>query len=298
VGFAEILGLFAHGFYHLLRTMYATWAPSSYPRLPSSTASSQSLVNLTRILSTPRWSLGFSYNALIKTSPSHLSLWHGSRKPHTDPSLAVSTILPLVPDQTSHLPLDNPLDDFSTTSVQNNGGRSLRHTGLKGTHNLCLKLSGANPISLLRYSDSDYANCPDSSKSIGSYCFSLGSGVIFWAPWKQKTVTDSSCYAEYVLLRELLSCLIPKTTSATTLCCNNNTASILTKDHIWHARVKHIRVKYHYVRELVANNEVAVRRIRSADNSADIFTKPLNKTDYIRLHHSLGLTSSPAASGC
>jgi hypothetical protein len=26
VGFAESLGLFAHGFYRLLRTMYATWA--------------------------------------------------------------------------------------------------------------------------------------------------------------------------------------------------------------------------------------------------------------------------------
>jgi hypothetical protein len=77
----------------------------------------------------------------------------------------------------------------------------------------------------------------------------------------------------------------------------NDAASILTEDHVWHARVKHIRVKYHYVRELVANSEVAIRRVRSADNWADIFTKPLNRTDYVRLRHSLGLTHSPVASG-
>ena len=90
---------------------------------------------------------------------------------------------------------------------------------LKGMHNLCLKLGGQNPISLLGYSDSDYANCLDTSLSVGGYCFMLGSGVISWASRKQKSVADSSCYAEYialhqashevVFLRELLSSLLP-----------------------------------------------------------------------------------------
>ena len=154
------------------------------------------------------------------------------------------------------------------------------------------------------YSDSDYANCPDSSKSIGGYCFNLGSGVISWASRKQKTVADSSCYAEYIalheasheiiFLRELLSNLVSPITSPTTLLCDNDAASQLTEDHIFHMRVKHIRVKFHYVRELVASKELAVAHVRSCDNTADILTKALNRTDFVRLRQHLGLKITPA----
>jgi hypothetical protein len=137
------------------------------------------------------------------------------------------------------------------------------------------------------------ANCSDSSKSIGGYCFTLGSEVISWASRKQKLVANSSCYVEYIALHEashevvvfckLLSALVNNLTSPTTVYCDNDAASILTEDHVWHARMKHICVKYHYVRELVTNKELAVHCVRSADNTADILTKPLSRTDSVRL---------------
>ena len=52
---------------------------------------------------------------------------------------------------------------------------------LKGSNDLSLQLGGSNPPTLLGYSNSDYANCPSSSKSISRFCFTLGSGVISWA---------------------------------------------------------------------------------------------------------------------
>jgi len=76
--------------------------------------------------------------------------------------------------------------------------RVLRY--LKGTRSYALTLGGKAPLTLLGYSDSDYANCPDTSRSIGGYCFSLGSGMISWSSRKQPTVADSSCYAEYIAL--------------------------------------------------------------------------------------------------
>jgi hypothetical protein len=178
---------------------------------------------------------------------------------------------------------------------------------LKGTKDLALQLGGNNSIALMGYSDSDYANCPRTSKSIGGYCFNLGSGVISWASRKQKTVADSSCYAEYIalheasheviFLRELLSNLVSPITSPTTLLCDNDAASQLTEDHIFHTRVKHIRVKFHYVRELVASGELAVTRVRSCDNTADILTKALNRTDFVRLRQYLGLKVTPVTLG-
>jgi hypothetical protein len=49
---------------------------------------------------------------------------------------------------------------------------------LKGTRTMGLTLGGTNPLRLVGYSDSDYANCPVTSRSISGYCFNLGSGAI------------------------------------------------------------------------------------------------------------------------
>jgi Reverse transcriptase (RNA-dependent DNA polymerase) len=175
--------------------------------------------------------------------------------------------------------------------------RVLRY--LKGSRSLSLTLGGSNSIHLTGYSDSDYANCPDTSRSISGYCFSLGSGMISWGSRKQRTVADSSCYAEYmalhdasheaVFLRELLDGLQLLPPHPTPIHCDNNAASILSEDHVWHSRMKHIRVKYHYVRELVTDEELTITRVRSADNAADILTKPLARGDYLRLCTMLGL---------
>jgi hypothetical protein len=175
--------------------------------------------------------------------------------------------------------------------------RVLRY--LKGTRTMTLTLRGTTSLQLVGHSDSDYANCPDSSKSIGGYCFSHGSGVISWSSCKQQTVADSSCYAEYialhaasheaVFLRQLLFGLRLLPSDSTLLYCDNDAASKLTEDHVWHSCVKHIRVKFHYVRELVLNQEVKVQRVRSSDNIADILTKLLSRNDFQHLRFSLGL---------
>jgi hypothetical protein len=62
---------------------------------------------------------------------------------------------------------------------------------------------------------------------------------------------------------------------------------------MWHSRIKHIRFKYHYVREQVADHEVVIQRVRSSENIADILTKPLARLDFARLRHYLGLRQPP-----
>jgi hypothetical protein len=94
-----------------------------------------------------------------------------------------------------------------------------------------------------------------------------------------------------VFLRELLDGLQVLPSHPTPVHCDNNAAMILSEDHVWHAHVKHICVKYHYVRELVSDGELMVTRVRSADNTADILTKPLARNDYLRLRVMLGLRS-------
>lgn len=68
---------------------------------------------------------------------------------------------------------------------------------LSGTRDYKLSLGGNNPISLLGFTDSDWANCLDTRRSVGGHAYTLGSGIISWQARKQKTVAASSCEAEY-----------------------------------------------------------------------------------------------------
>jgi hypothetical protein len=61
--------------------------------------------------------------------------------------------------------------------------RVLRY--VKGSCSLSLVLGSTSPISLIGYSDSDFANCCDTSRSISGYNFSLGSGTVSWNSKKQ-----------------------------------------------------------------------------------------------------------------
>lgn len=62
--------------------------------------------------------------------------------------------------------------------------RVLRY--LKGTCSLVL--GDTTGLRLLGYSDSEYANCIETSRSIGGYCFTFGSGMISWSSHKQCSV--------------------------------------------------------------------------------------------------------------
>jgi hypothetical protein len=76
---------------------------------------------------------------------------------------------------------------------------------LKGTKDLALRLGGTSVVPTpLGYSDSDYTNNPgpEGRRSIGGYCFMLGSGIVSWSSKKQQVVSDSTCAAEYIAVSE------------------------------------------------------------------------------------------------
>ena len=156
---------------------------------------------------------------------------------------------------------------------------------LKGTQDLKLTLGGHKPIRLLGLTDSDWANCLDTRRSIGGYGFTLGSGLISWTTHKQKMVATSSCEAEYtaafeaaketIWLRNLLINIGFPQNSPTTILCDNNAAINLSEDPSLHQHVKHIDIKYHFLRECVNMGEIMLKYINTNDNLADIFTKAI-----------------------
>jgi hypothetical protein len=74
-----------------------------------------------------------------------------------------------------------------------------------------------------------------------------------------------------------------------TLHSDNQGAIALSKDNKFHARTKHIDVRYRFIREAVENGKLSVVYIPTDENPADIFTKALAKVKFGRFVELLGL---------
>ena len=56
-------------------------------------------------------------------------------------------------------------------------------------------------------------------------------------------------------------------------------------------RTKHIDIKYHFIRDHIENRTIKLEYIPTRENIADIFTKPLNKSQFLNLREKMGIRS-------
>jgi hypothetical protein len=84
-----------------------------------------------------------------------------------------------------------------------------------------------------------------------------------------------------IWIEALLAKLGVKLKEKPSLWCDNLGATYLSANPIFHARTKHIEINFHFMRERVANNMLAIHFISSNDQVADGFTKalPVKKLD-------------------
>jgi hypothetical protein len=169
---------------------------------------------------------------------------------------------------------------------------------LKGTINYRLQLGllSIHGLKLQGFCDADYAGDIDSRVSCSGGLWLLGGGPVVWISTKQRSTALSTGESEYISAAE--ACKIGQWLRALLLeikresylgdrlgvpIYSNNTACIaLTKDPVAHARTKHIEVRYHYIRQLVAYGRTTLSYLRTEDMLADILTKPLPVTAFRR----------------
>ena len=135
------------------------------------------------------------------------------------------------------------------------------------------------------YSDSSFSDCPDDCTSSYGYVMRINGRPISWRSKKEPQIYLSSCEAEYHAMTET----IREITFIENLLCElelpHNKPVILNVDSE-PARViatipqvtqrnKHFNWKDHYVRHKVADETVEIKHVPTAENLADIFTKPL-----------------------
>ena len=159
----------------------------------------------------------------------------------------------------------------------------------------------ADDLTPLAYTDSDFQSDRDGSKSTSGYVFTLSGGAISWRSIKQSCTADSTMEAEYVAaaeaakeavwLRKFLLELgvVPVARNPIVMYCDNSGAVAQCKEPRNHKKGKHIKRKYHLIREFVQEKEIVVEQIASADNLADPFTKTLTERVFTSHVESMGV---------
>jgi len=148
------------------------------------------------------------------------------------------------------------------------------------------------------YCDADWASQLH-RHSISGFSFHFGGGAVSWSSKKQNIVTLSSTEAEYIAqmhavkeavwLRNFISEIRGERERALTMLCDNQGAISLAKDNKFHSQMKHIDLRYHFIREAVEEGKINVTYIPTEDNVADIFTKLLAKLKFVQFVEMLGL---------
>jgi hypothetical protein len=171
---------------------------------------------------------------------------------------------------------------------------------LKGTAEFVLTLGSKDTgTDLIGWTDSDWAQDPDSRRSVSGYVFDVTGGAVLWASKRQPTVALSTTEAEYmaasnatkeaIWLRVLLEDLGFPQVSATTLHADNLGCIALTNGTIAHSRAKHIDIHHHFIHERVANSEIDLQYVSTKEMLADILTKQLPREAFERYRKALGV---------
>ncbi|CAI7874687.1 unnamed protein product [Closterium sp. NIES-54] len=138
---------------------------------------------------------------------------------------------------------------------------------------------------LTAFSDASYASELEDMTSVGGFICCVGGGPTAWESKKQVDQALSSVESEYMALfraireivwqRHLLAELGEEQQGPTPLYCDSHGAIALAKNPVLHGLTKHMRVKWHWTRSMVAAGEVELHYVKTTGQPADMMTKKL-----------------------
>jgi hypothetical protein len=76
------------------------------------------------------------------------------------------------------------------------------------------------------------------------------------------------------------------------LLCDNESAIRMSDNPVEHNCTKHIDIQHHFLRDLQQKGDIEVFYVSTENQLTDIFTKPLDKKTFCRLHSELNVLDS------
>lgn len=172
---------------------------------------------------------------------------------------------------------------------------------LKTTADLTLKMMKDNTdLQLQAYSDANWGGIdPKTAKSnSGIICFVHG-GAVGWSSKKQSMIalstTESEFYAlaeagrDVIWLKQLMTDLHENLENPVKIRIDSQSCQKMVENGGFSPRTRHINVRYHYVKDMVKNQEIKLEYCETKQNIADMFTKPLPGSHLEELRKRAGL---------
>jgi hypothetical protein len=170
---------------------------------------------------------------------------------------------------------------------------------LKGTLDYGLCYTRDHDFRLHGYTDSDWAGSVSDRKSTLGCCFSLGSAMTSWQSRKQSNISLSTEEAEYIAtcsssceaiwLRKLLTGLFDLEMEAIVILCDNQSFIKMMENTLFHDKLKHIEIRYHYIRDMVQRRAIKLQYVGTDEHVADVLTKPMSRVKFEYFRDKLGV---------
>ncbi|GJU64713.1 hypothetical protein Tco_1246548 [Tanacetum coccineum] len=147
---------------------------------------------------------------------------------------------------------------------------------------------------LIAYSDADLAGCNDDCKSTSGGIQFLGDKLVGWSSKKQDCTAMSTAKAEYVSLYACCAQVIWIRTqlldygfryTKIPIYCDSQSAIAISCNPVQHSRIKHINIRYHFIKEHVEKSTIELYFVCTKYQLADLFTKALPKERFEYLVH-------------
>ncbi|RVX19049.1 Retrovirus-related Pol polyprotein from transposon TNT 1-94 [Vitis vinifera] len=159
---------------------------------------------------------------------------------------------------------------------------------LRGTSKLKLTFGSGKPV-LVSYIDSDMIRDIDNRRFTSGYWMTFSGGVVSWQSKLQKCVALSITEAKYIVAAEACKELLWMKRFIHELgfkqqryvvYCDNQSVIHLSKNSTFHARSKHIDVRYNWMRDALNDNLFELEKIHTDHNGSDMLTKSLPREKF------------------
>jgi len=149
------------------------------------------------------------------------------------------------------------------------------------------------------FSDADHGGCKSTGRSTSAYLIKVGTGAVSWRSKLQSIVALSTTESEYIAaveagkeilwMRNILEEFGYKLTSPSILRIDNQSAINVAKNPEHHGRMKHLDLRFYWLRDCVESGQISPQYTPTAEMAADILTKALPRPKVESCRSMMGL---------
>ncbi|MCO5547821.1 hypothetical protein L7F22_001273 [Adiantum nelumboides] len=132
---------------------------------------------------------------------------------------------------------------------------------------------GKGKLSVVGYTDADFAGDLDRWRSTSGYLYTFAaSDSCKESIWLTRLVGDLGIVGEIPVLH-----------------CDNQSAIELAWNPVFHAKTKHVDVRYHFIRGVLEDKHLQLVKVHTDDNPTNLLMKSLSSERFAHLRELMGI---------